>query len=257
MTTVYPFLTIILAMAFMNVPSCIKQTDSIKFPIHHDLKNQTQLYRNDKKSIEHSLIANVESFRLQYRRNEGFSVNGDSIDDDLLSGYELYNGYARLSNRTLNKTLASPVKTECRISVDADTIVYNPDSLLCVVLIMVKDRRPILLNPSAREDSIVYDGLSCFGMRKNKREKFYLFPFGIFSTSGNSYELARNILHKFYFKELSGNEYNNARYDYGIGEKEFFSSDIFKPTESGHYSFEYYKDRGKKLYFYKYGEDSL
>lgn len=235
--------------------SCVNTGTGEVFPAEVNLDGQTERYRTDKESIERSYIDNIESVRLSQRQQEGFAVNEDSINPEISSGYWIYTPYA-LRFRTDYKRVASPIRTDKRISLDVDTLTYSQDSLYCVALVIVKvknDKNPDFKIP---KDSCQYDGRAIIGMRKGKDYPFYLFPIDVWTIIGDqSYGIARRELRNFYFNSIKGFASWDGKYSCGIGDPEFFNSaPDFKKDTLGFHLFESFNDLGERYQYYNYKE---
>lgn len=235
--------------------SCSNSVSFEVFPAKVNLDGQTERYRTDKESIERTYIDNIESVRLSQRQQEGFVVNEDSINPEISSGYWIYTPYA-LRFRTDYKRVASPIRTDERISLAVDTLTYSQDSLYCVALVIVKvknDKNPDFEIP---KDSCHYDGMAIIGMRKDKDCPFYLFPIAVWTIIGDhSYRIARRELRNFYFNRIKGFESWDGKYSCGIGDPEFFNSaPDFKLDSLGCHLFESFNDLGKRYQYYNYKE---
>ena len=92
--------------------------------VETDLSHQTPKYRKDKNEIERKFIDNIESVRLARRQMDGFAVKSDSINDEIEPTNSFFDDYVLLYNETSEKEEVSPVRTDKRIPVAADTIVY-------------------------------------------------------------------------------------------------------------------------------------
>ena len=237
----------------LSFNACVNSDTGETFPVDVNLDAQTERYRTDKKSIERTYIDNIESVRLSQRQQEGFTVNEDSINPEISSGYWIYTPYA-LRFKTDYKRVASPIRTDERILLYVDTLTYSRDSLFCVALVIVKvknDKNPDFEIP---KDSCHYDGRAIIGTRKDKDDPFYLFPMDVWTIIGDhSYGIARRELRNFYFNRISGFASWDGKYSCGIGNPEFFNSaPDFKIDSLGYHLFESFEDLGKRYHYYNY-----
>lgn len=244
--------TVIMLLLFS---SCLNTDTGEVFPTEVNLDGQTERYRTDKKSIERTYIDNIESVRLSQRQQEGFVVNEDSINPEISSGYWIFTPYA-LRFRTDYKRVASPIRTDERISLDVDTLTYSQDSLYCVALVIVKVKNDMNPNFEIPKDSCYYDGRAIIGMRNDKDCPFYLYPIDVWTIIGDhSYGIARRELRNFYFNRIKGFASWDGKYSCGIGDPEFFNSaPDFKLDTLGCHLFESFNDLGKRYQYYNYNE---
>ena len=202
-------------------------------------------------------MENIESVRLSVRQMEGYTVNKDSINHELLSGYFIFYPYAYRFNEKKGKYVASPFRTDTQVNVSVDTIVYSKDSLRSVVLVIIENHPSKHKDLLSSKDSIWFDGMAVIGYRFDKRKDFYLFPIVFWSMIGNStYSDTRNDLRSFYFKRIRGTISQDCEYPCGIGDSAFFSlAPVFKKDSLGRYYFETYRDQGKTYQYYNYEID--
>ena len=222
--------------------------------IEPDLSNQTSLYRRDLYAIRKTYLDNVESMRLKGREEEGYTVNRDSINPDLISGYFIYSAYAYRYSKKAKKTVALPYRAETQIEIVVDTILYSNDSLLCVSLVIIENHPLDDSEFNHDKKSKWFDGLAVIGYRLDKKEDFYLFPIEYWSTGNNtSYVGTRRELRNFYFNRIEGARSWYGTYTHGIGNPEFFNTaPDYKKDSQGRYSFETYYDRGEYHPYYKF-----
>ncbi len=239
----------------LSFSSCITSVPDEAFPAKVNLDEQTARYRSDKASIEKTYIDNIESYRLSKRQQEGYAVNVDSINPEIAEGYSLYTPYI-LSFRTDNKRIASSIRTDSRISLAVDTLTYSQDSLLCMALVIVREKNEKKNGVDMPKDSCCYDGRAIIGMRKNKDSPFYLFPFTLLTILGfPNYSDARTELRNFYFNRIKKLSSLDGKKMSGIGDSEFFkSTPEFKKDSLGFYQFESFEDMGKRYQYYNYKE---
>lgn len=213
-----------------------------------DLSQQTPKYRKDKNDIERFFLDNAESVRLSYRKAEGFTVNSDSINEEIEMANTFFDQYTLLYNMAIKNGAASPVRTDEIISVAADTIVYAPDSLRCIVLMIIESHHINLNGWRPEEQS--FEGRAFIGSRKDRNHPFYLFPMGPYRIDRPDYESTKKDLRNSYFNKIKKRNMYNMRYTCGIGDPDFFkTAPDFQISESGMYNFE--TDYWDTIPFYK------
>ncbi len=221
------------------LPACINLPSDDSFPAKVNLDRQTETYRIDKATIERTYLDHIESVRLSRRQIEDYEVNQDSINPEIADGRWIFTPYA-LGFSTDDKKVASPIRTDTRISLVVDTLTYSQDSLLCVALVNIKVKNDIYANHEALKDTCCYDGRAIIGMRKNKGSPFYLYPFNVWISLGSpNYSITRRELRNFYFNRIKKLFSQDVQYKCGIGDPEFFNSaPEFKKDSLGYYLFE-------------------
>lgn len=242
---------LLISSALLSLQSC---NNTKQHFVETVLCQQTPQYRKDKNDIERFFIDNAESVRLSYRKAEGFTVNTDSINEEIEMANTFFKQYTLLYNMAKNIGAASPVRTDEIISVAADTIVYAPDSLICVVLMIIENHH---INISGwRPEEQCYEGRALIGCRKDKNHPFYLFPMGPYRLDRPDFESTKKDLRNSYFYKIKKRNMYNMRYTCGIDDPEFFkNAPDFQISESGMYNFEtdywdtipFYKNRASYL----------
>lgn len=236
-------LIIIIALLLL---SCVRNVVKDDIPTQFFLDSQTERYRKDKIIMEKTYLDNIESERLSMLLEDGLAVNKDSINPEIASGYMIYTPYAVIPTED-GPSITSPVKTENRISLTVDTIVYNADSLMCVALVIVKVRNNLNEGIENLSDTCSFDGFGVIGMRKDKNGPFYLFPMSAWLLGNNGYSSTRDYIRNTYFKRLKD------VYSYGIGDPQFFTdTPYFQMDSTGRYDFETYTYLNQQYPYYKY-----
>ncbi len=215
----------------------------------------TPRYIEDKISIAQSFLDFAESFRIDRRHDEGDSIppeKTDMINNWVEAGLSFVSGYAKRWRPDIKMYSYSPLEMSAQIKPQVDTIFYSPDSLLCVVLVIVERKFAKIKGYEDKRDG--FDGLELSGWRENKDQRFRIYPTG--QQGFNyfpKYEDVSLNLKLYYFEEIIGN--NNPKYfgaepyKYGVNDPRFFeTAPEFKKNDKGEYNMMY--DLDEKYYLY-------
>lgn len=155
------------------------------------------LYERDKSHVAKAFVANVEAIRISKKHNAQNTKSNTVYKDPA----NIYLPYAIRYNAQSMEYEGSPLPASEQISVNTDTIVYSPDSLLCVALITIDNHFADIPPYEPKRGQIgKYDGRALIGYRKNIRNQFNIYPFTMYSVIGlDNPKIVEDLLHKYYF----------------------------------------------------------
>lgn len=203
------------------------------------------LYERDKSHVAKAFVANVEAIRISKKHNAQNTKSNTVYKDPA----NIYLPYAIRYNAQSMEYEGSPLPTSEQISVNTDTIVYSPDSLLCVALITIDNHfADIPPYEPKRGQKGKYDGRALIGYRKNIRNQFNIYPFTMYSVIGlDNPKIVEDLLHKYYFYGIvgkigpMGSNIEGIEYPCGIGDSKFFDKAPNFIKNNGKYRFEFYR----------------
>lgn len=239
-----------IVFSFLFCVSCNKmtnkETSTNQRPSDVQIKIDT-VYNRDKNHIADAYIDNVEAIRISRRNKAQHTQYKDPAN--------IYLPYAVRYNTQSMKYEGSPLPTSEQISVNTDTIVYSPDSLLCVALVSIDNHfADIPPYEPERVRSGKYDGRALIGYRNNLRNQFNIYPFDIYTVIGfDNPEIVKNILMNYYFYGIvgktgpSGSNIEGMEYTCGIGDPKFFDNAPNFLKNNGKYRFESYREGNTEI----------
>ena len=117
------------------------------------------------------------------------------------------------------------------IDLSIDTILYNPDTTIALVLFIKK---------RSVGNSEHYDGRAVFLYREKASSEIRVYPITKYSSGSYNESETREVLNFLYFKRL-GKKKDNQGYPflYSIGDKEFWTKSLFfKRVTNGYFYFQ-------------------
>lgn len=209
-TYLIAILIIVLIVIFFY-PRNVEYDKKYKIPEIKKIPN-TALFERDKQQIAECYISNVEYYRL----------SPDKIENSVIfEPYSCYYGGEGLGYVKL------PTTSDKNIDVKVGDIYYNPDKLISVIFIGVKQTID-LPNIEKRRKGREYDAMCLIGLRNDTLEGFTLYPFRAFKQTGYSdYETPLRLVKEPYFTQLADAEAMwGKKYRTNLGDKDFWINNL-------------------------------
>lgn len=195
----------------------------------------------DKKQIADCFVSIVEHYRLHPFRYDlkypesarYYEEHPDERDySNLFEPYSVYykndkEGYLPIASNSWSN-----------IQVTTDSILYNPNKLICFAFLVVKIN--IAKEIETRNLGREYDAVSVIGLRNSIDEPFNIYPITEYKAIGyDSYDKALATLTYYYFKKLGKQkDFRRNPFKVNVGSKGFWDKSLYFQKFNGLYYFQ-------------------